>query len=56
MSFDRYRIARAIQDAKKIDMVALCPGESDQSRQAEIRKLINRQSSARVIMLIAVET
>jgi hypothetical protein len=58
MTIDRYSIARIIQHAKKIEIVTLNPYESDHIRQADIRKLINestRQSSTRVMMLIAVE-
>jgi len=58
MSFDRYRVAKAIQSARKIDIVALSPHQTDQARQADVRKLITettRQSSSRTVLLIAVE-
>ena len=58
MTVDRYRIAKMVQNARRVEVVTLNPHESDQTRQAEMRKLINesvRASNQRSVMLITLE-
>jgi hypothetical protein len=58
MSVDRSRITRLINSAKRVEVVSLNPSDSDQARQAVIRKLITesvRQSDTRTLLLVAIE-
>ena len=58
MSADRARIVKLINAAKRVEVVTLSPTDSDQQRQAVIRKMIDtsvRASDQRSVVLLAVE-
>ena len=58
MTVDKYRIAKMVQNARRVEVLTLNPHESDRTRQDDVRKLITettRQSNTRTMLLIAVE-
>jgi hypothetical protein len=58
MNIDRNRIAKLIQNAKRIEIMTLNPHESDQQRRETARKMLDQAVSAsnrRSISLIIVD-
>ena len=57
-SVDRSRLAKIIAAASGVQLVSLCPTDSNQSRQDQIRRLTAeavRSSDKRAVLVIVVE-
>ena len=58
MTVDKPRIARLVSNSKSVDALTLNPSDSDQVRQAAIRKLADlalRKSNQRSVLVVVLE-